>query len=131
MAQPSNLRARALPLAALLFLLPTPSCATAEIHSLRGTLIGNFISRDAVIVGSDSFIWGDGLAPGARRWNKTCQPTSRSIAAMQGWYSFSLANVAEVQLFQVFQDACSTIRKLGANRTVKAQSAYLVERLKE
>lgn len=48
-----------------------------------GTLIGIFITSAGIVIGADTVLWGTST-PGPTRAEKTCQPSPRSVAALEG-----------------------------------------------
>ena len=70
---------------------PTISMAESVVSrngftsSMHGTLIGNFITKSSIVIGSDSIVSDDNGAI-LLETDKTCQPSIGSIATIQGEY---------------------------------------------
>jgi hypothetical protein len=87
-----------------------------------GTLIGVFITTAGIVIGVDSVHWG-ASPPGPTRVEKTCQPSSRSVAALEGWYGEDLA------LHRRFRDSCLTLRRSPKPLSIEEQADRLIEKL--
>lgn len=87
-----------------------------------GTLIGIFITSAGIVIGADSILWGSNT-PGPARGEKTCQPSLRSVAALEGWYGEAL------YLHRRFHEACRALRQSPKLLSVEEQADQLIRKL--
>lgn len=75
---------------------------------MHGTLIGAFITSLGIVIGADTRVSGPEVPPG-KEVGKTCQPTARSVAALQGWYGWPAISGLEAQLLSRFHRTCGDL----------------------
>lgn len=97
---------------------------------MHGTLIGVFITSLGIVIGTDTRIWGPGVAPGSTV-DKTCQPSPRTVAALQGWYGFPPIRGVEAQLLRRFRVTCAELGKQSTSKSVSALADLLMNGLQE
>jgi len=90
---------------------------------MLGTLIGIFITSTGIVVGADSVLWGS-RAPGPTHVEKTCQPSQRSVAVLEGWYGEGL------YLHRRFHEACRTLQRTSKALSVEGQADRLIDTLR-
>lgn len=87
-----------------------------------GTLIGIFLTSTGIMIGADTVLWGSS-APNPSRIEKTCMPSSRSVAAFEGWYGERLS------LHQQFQAVCKTLSRARKPLSLDEQADLLIRKL--
>jgi hypothetical protein len=88
-----------------------------------GTLIGIFITSAGIVVGADSALWGSSTS-GPTRVEKTCQPSPRSVASLEGWYG------EDLYLQRRFQQVCQALGRSSKALSVEGQADRLLEQLR-
>ncbi len=88
-----------------------------------GTLIGIFITSAGILVGADSVLWGVHTAS-PTRVEKTCQPSPRSVAVLEGWYG------EDLYLYQRFQGVCRTLQRTSKALSIEEQADRLIDQLR-
>jgi hypothetical protein len=88
-----------------------------------GTLIGIFITSAGIVVGADSALWGSST-PGPTRVEKTCRPSPRSVASLEGWYG------EDLYLQRRFQQVCQALGRSSKALSVDGQAYRLLEQLR-
>jgi hypothetical protein len=97
--------------------------------SMRGTLIGTFITSTSIVIGSDSVVVDDngGFLQEAE---KTCRPSGGSIATIQGEYGMPLVSGrSSAFLYNEFRRACSDLYNRKKPLSLKKQTETLMEAL--
>jgi hypothetical protein len=89
-----------------------------------GTLIGIFITSAGIVIGADTVLWGSS-APDPTRVDKTCMPSVRSVATLEGWYGERL------YLHQHFQDICQELARSVKPISLEGQADRLVQKLQQ
>jgi hypothetical protein len=89
-----------------------------------GTLIGIFITSAGIVIGADSVHWG-ASAPGPTRVEKTCRPSPRSVAALEGWYG------EQLYLHKQFREICQALGRSSTPLSLEEQADRLIKKLQQ
>ena len=89
-----------------------------------GTLIGIFITTAGIVIGADSSLWGSN-PPGPTRVEKTCQPSLRSVAALEGWYG------EQLYLHKQFHEICRALGRSSKPLSLEEQADKLIQKLQQ
>jgi hypothetical protein len=97
--------------------------------SMHGTLIGNFITANSIVIGSDSIV-SDDNGVFLQETDKTCQPSPRSIATIQGEYGMPvISGKSSAFLYHAFRVACSELLNRKTPQSLDKQADILIEAL--
>lgn len=91
---------------------------------MLGSLIGIFITSAGIVIGADTVLWGLS-APGPTRGEKTCAPSTRSVAAFEGWYG------EELYLYKHFRDKCRALARSTKPLSLEEQADMLIQKLQQ
>jgi hypothetical protein len=89
-----------------------------------GTLIGIFLTSTGIIIGTDTVLL-DSMMPRPPRVEKTCMPSQRSVAALEGWYGDGL------YLHQHFLTVCRGLSRSTKPLSLEQQADTLIQQLQK